>query len=134
MGILVFLLTRPSSVFVTVKGESMGKTSQRKGRDGEEELANLLRNNGYHIMRGGSMTFGEVPDLMGLPGVHIEVKRVEKLNIWTAMDQAIRDAARFQDGVPTVFHRKNRSGWLVTMRFSDWIKMYKRVRTNDIKK
>ena len=41
---------------------------------------------------------------MGLLGVHIEVKRVERLNILEAMTQAIRDADRFQDGVPAVFH------------------------------
>lgn len=29
-----------------------------------------------------------------------------------------------RNGVPAVFHR-NRSGWLVTMRFEDWIKLYK---------
>lgn len=73
----------------------MGKSSQRKGADGERELAAILREHGYDIERGGSQTYGEVPDLVGLPGVHIEVKRVERLNVPEAMAQAIRDAARF---------------------------------------
>lgn len=71
------------------------------------------------------MTFGEVPDITGLPGVHIEVKRVERLNVPEAMAQAIRDSERMQDGVPALFHRRNRQSWLVTMRLSDWIELYK---------
>ena len=97
---------------------------QRKGADGERELAELLRAHGYTITRGGSLSFGERPDLEGLPGVHIEVKRVERLNISEAMTQAIRDAERFQDGAPAVFHRRNRQPWLVTMRLEDWLVFY----------
>lgn len=66
---------------------------------------------------------------MGLPWVHIEVKRVERLNILEAMTQAIRDADRFQDGAPAVFHRRSRSLWLVTMRLTDWLELYERGHT-----
>ena len=104
----------------------MSKSQQRKGADGERELAALLREYGYPLERGGSLSFGEVPDLTGLPGVHIEVKRVERLNVPEAMAQAVRDAERFQDGAPTVFHRRNRSGWLVTQRLEDWIALYRK--------
>ena len=102
----------------------MGKSSQRKGADGERELSALLQNHGFDIRRGGSLSFGDVPDLVGLPGVHIEVKRVERLNIYEAMAQAIRDSERFHDGVPAVFHRRNRQPWLVTMRLEDWMQIY----------
>lgn len=106
----------------------MGKASQRKGADGERELAAILRECGYSIERGGSQTYGEVPDLLGLPGVHIEVKRVERLNVPGAMTQAIRDAARFGD-VPCLFHRRSRSPWLVTMQLADWLELYERANT-----
>ena len=99
----------------------MGSKSQRKGADGERELAAVLREYGYEIRRGGSLSFGTVPDLVGLPGVHIEVKRVERLNVPRAMQQAIRDSEKFCDGKPTLFHRKSRSPWLVTMRLEDWL-------------
>ena len=99
--------------------------SSRKGADGERELAAILEEEGFRMERGGTESFGTAPDLSGLPGIHIEVKRVEKLNIFTAMAQAIRDAARFRDGYPTVFHRRNRKPWLVTMLLSDWLRMYK---------
>lgn len=101
-----------------------GRSSQRKGADGERELAAILREYGYEVQRGGSESFGEVPDLSGLPGVHIEVKRVERLNVSEAMHQAERDAERFQDGAPTVFHRRNRQPWLVTMRLADFMRLY----------
>ena len=62
-------------------------------------------------------------DLIGEPGYHVEVKRVEKLNINTAMEQAMRDHA--EKNVPAVFHRKNRSEWLVTIPPGEWLDLYK---------
>lgn len=101
-----------------------GRASQRKGADGERELAALLREHGFDIERGGSLSYGTAPDLTGLRGIHIECKRVERLNISEAMAQAVRDAERFQDGAPAVFHRRNRQPWLVTMRMVDWLAFY----------
>lgn len=107
--------------------------SSRKGADGERELAAILEAEGFRMERGGTESFGTAPDLSGLPGIHIEVKRVEKLNIFTAMAQAIRDAARFRDGYPVVFHRRNRKPWLVTMLLSDWLRMYRAALNNKTK-
>lgn len=106
----------------------MGKSSQRKGATAERELVSILQQYGYRVERGGSETYGTVPDLIGLPGIHIECKRVEHLNVPEAMRQAVRDAQRFRDGVPTVFHRRNREGWLVTQRLEDWIDLLKKDR------
>lgn len=101
----------------------MGKSSQRKGANGERELAHLLRDMwGYDVKR-GSVFHGE-SDMVGLPGIHPEVKRVEKLNVNAAMEQAIAEAEKRKDGVPVVFHRKNRTKWLVTMLLDDWIDLY----------
>ncbi|WP_294755640.1 hypothetical protein [uncultured Flavonifractor sp.] len=105
----------------------MGRASQRKGRAGELELARLLRGYGYDVQPGQAVSYGATPDLVGLSGVHIECKRNERLNVPEAMAQAVRDADRFRDGAPAVFHRRNRSGWLVTMRLPDWMKMYQKV-------
>lgn len=102
----------------------MGKSSQRKGADGERELIAALEEYGYKTERGGSLSFGDKPDVIGLPGIHIEVKRVERLNVQAAMEQAIYDSKRFEDGAPTLFHRRNRKPWLVTMRLDDWMKLY----------
>ena len=101
-----------------------GHKSQRKGRAGELELARLLQGYGYDVQPGWAQSYGEVPDLTGLHGIHIEAKRCEQVRLSEWMAQAVRDADRFQDGAPAVFHRRNRSGWLVTMRFQDWISLY----------
>ena len=104
----------------------MSRSQQRKGACGERELADVLKRYGYNVERGGSLSFGAVPDLVGLPGVHIEVKRVERLNVGAAMQQAVDDAERFGDGMPVVFHRRNRRPWLVTMQLEDFMQIYGR--------
>ena len=103
----------------------MGKASQRKGRDGELELCARLREHGFDVKPGEAVSFGKVPDLTGLEGIHIECKRCEKLALTSWMEQASKDAERFHDGLPAVFHRRNRQDWLVTMTLSDWSKLYK---------
>lgn len=103
----------------------MGKASQRKGSAGEKELSDILNAQGFITQPGGSQTYGTVPDVTGLPGIHIEVKRRERLNLAEAMQQAKKDADRFRDGLPAVFHRRNRQEWLVTMPLTAWLRIYK---------
>ena len=101
----------------------MGASQQRKGAAGERELAALLRQYGYDIQRGG-FVFGTVPDLVGLPGIHIEVKRAEQCRILDWMSQSKADAEKFKDGMPIVVWRKNHGEWIVIQPFSDWIQIY----------
>ena len=98
--------------------------SRRKGAEGEREIANILKNHGYDARRGQqySGANGDA-DVVGLPGIHIEVKRVEALNIDKAMEQAITDAKPGE--MPAVFHRKNGKEWKATVRLKDFIKLYK---------
>ena len=103
----------------------MGKSAQRKGADGERELVSVLNGYGYQTERGSSQNYGTLPDVTGLKGIHIEVKRVERLNVAEAMQQAIRDSIKFKDGRPALFHRRNRQPWLVTMKLEDWIDLYR---------
>ena len=104
----------------------MSVNSRAKGAAGERELAKILRDYGFDNAKRGQQFCGingnaDVVD--ALPGIHIECKRVEKLNIESAMAQSERDA---RDGeMPAVFHRKNRQEWLVTMRLDDWITLFK---------
>ena len=103
----------------------MGRSSQRKGRGGELELVRILNENGISAAPGMAESHGREPDVKGVPGVHVECKRVERLNVPEAMKQAIRDSEKFLDGTPTLFHRRNREPWLVTMLLSDWLRLYK---------
>ena len=70
------------------------------------------------------MNYGTEPDISGLPGVHVECKRQEKLNLSAALEQARRDSLKFRDGLPAVFHRRNREEWQVTMNLRDWMRIY----------
>lgn len=97
--------------------------SRDKGKRGELEVAHLLKKYGYDARRGQQYAGSNGdPDVVGLPDIHLEVKRVEKLNIDNALSQSIRDAR--DEEVPIVMHRKNRTEWKITMRFEDWMEMY----------
>ena len=97
--------------------------SRQKGKRGELEVAHLLREYGFEARRGQQFSGANGdPDVVGLPGIHLEVKRGEKLNLEAAMQQSIRDAR--ENEIPIVMHRKNRGQWLVTMTFEDWMKLY----------
>ena len=97
--------------------------SRNKGKRGELLLCNALREYGFPCRRGQQFcgANGDA-DVVGLPGVHIECKYVEHLNLYDAMAQAVHDAKESE--LAAVFHRKNHSDWLVTMKLSDWMKMY----------
>lgn len=102
----------------------MAVNSRRKGAEFERKLAKMLCDLGYDSRRGQQFcgANGDA-DVVGLPGIHIEAKAVERLNIHDAMAQAKRDA---RDGeLPAVFHKKNRCAVLVTMELEDWIKIYR---------
>lgn len=103
----------------------MGAKSQRKGRAAELELSRILQGHGYNVEPGRALSYGEVPDLSGLPGVHIECKRAETLRLSEWMEQAERDAQRFRDGAPAVFFRRSRSPWRVVMNLPDWLELYR---------
>lgn len=101
-----------------------GKSSQRKGANGERELSHLFEKYGYQTKRG--QVFNHQSDVVGLPGIHVECKRVEHLNIHQAMAQAVIESDIRADGIPAVFHRRNRTEWLVTMRLDDWMELFER--------
>lgn len=99
--------------------------SKLKGKYGELEIVKILKEHGYDVRRSvqynGAAEDGQA-DVIGLPGIHIEVKRVEKLNIYEAVSQAIRDCDL--GNMPAVFHRRNNKPWLVTMPLSNWLTLY----------
>ena len=97
--------------------------SRAKGQRGEREFAKVCRNEGYEVRRGQQFSGLEGEDVVGLDKVHVEVKRVNKLNIEKAMEQSIRDAKESQ--IPIVAHRKDNCNWLITMKVEDWFKLYR---------
>lgn len=97
--------------------------AKRKGSAGERELASILQRAGYaDAHRSDQRYVGGLhnPDVGGMPGVHLEVKRAERFNVYDALDQATRDA----DGqaVPVVAHRRNNRPWVVCLWLEDWLR------------
>lgn len=103
----------------------MAINSRAKGARAEREIAHILKERGYDARRGQQFSGANGdPDVVGLDGIHMEVKRVEALNIYKAMEQSINDARDKETAV--VMHRKNGKEWLTTMRLVDWLDMYER--------
>ncbi|WMI81911.1 putative PDDEXK endonuclease [Anaerotignum sp. MB30-C6] len=102
----------------------MGKFSRDKGKRGERELASKLKEYGYKAERGQQYCgVNGNADVIGLEGIHIECKRVERLNLEDAMVQSKSEAKEGE--LPCVMHRKNNHEWVVIMPLDDWIKMYR---------
>lgn len=51
----------------------------------------------------------------------IEVKNQEKINIWSAFDQASKNS---QQHTPLLVFTRNRSDLMCTLRFEDFLKLY----------
>lgn len=105
----------------------MAVNSKRKGKTGELELARKLKEHGYDARRSvqynGKEEEGQA-DLLGLPGVHIECKRTERLNLYDAVNQAKRDSEG-KHQIPVVFHRKNKCEWLAIMALDNFMEFYR---------
>lgn len=87
-------------------------------------LAKVLREHGYDARRGVQYQGGtDSPDVVGIPGFHIECKFVEALSVRKAMCQSIRDAG---DKIPTVMWKKSNEPWLVVMRLDDFMQLIRK--------
>lgn len=105
----------------------MATNGKRKGKEGELQLARALRQHGYDVRRSvqynGKAEEGQ-PDLIGLPHIHVECKRTERLNLYDAIDQAKRDSEGTNQ-LPVVFHRKNNCEWVAIMTLEDFMHIYR---------
>ena len=108
----------------------MSRTSQKKGRAAELELCRLLNEHGIPAKPGTALNYGTEPDILGVAGFHVEVKRRERVEIGAWMKQAEHDALKF-GGFPCVMHRRSREAWRVTMPLSAWLALYKRAFSGD---
>ena len=89
--------------------------SRRKGKAGELEAAKAIQELFRRGMRRSQQFCGRAgdADIVGIDGIHFEVKRVERLNLYQAMAQARADAPG--GVIPTVLWRRNNSPWLLTV-------------------
>lgn len=99
--------------------------SRDKGKRGERDWALFCRGQGYDCRRTSQYCgkSGDASDVVGLPGIHIEVKRTERLDLYGAVFQAQRDA--MPGALPIVAHRRNDREWLVVMSAEDWFELFR---------
>lgn len=93
----------------------MGRAQRERGKRGERDAARALQEVlGVSARRGVQYTGGQdSPDIAtSIPGVHWEVKFVEREQVRAWMAQAEQDARGL---VPVLLHRKSRAPWLVTL-------------------
>ena len=98
--------------------------SKQKGKRGELEVAEILRNNGFPTARRGVQYKGghESPDVIGMDGVHLEVKRMEHTDVYSWMAQAKAEADK---DIPAVVFRKNGEEWNVIVPLYEFINIVK---------
>lgn len=102
-------------------------SSRDKGKRGELEVAEVLRHMGFDARRSQQYNgdAGGEDITHSIHGVHIEVKRTERLSPYLFMDQAIRDAKG--KAIPTVWMRSSNRPWLVTVRADDLLELCQRI-------
>jgi Holliday junction resolvase len=108
--------------------QQIGKASKAKGARFELEISHYLQAHGYPLAHRTAQhcgKTGDAGDVEGIPGLHVECKRVEKLNLYSAYQQAVRDSSANGNGnIPVVIHKKNREETLVTLSLDNFIQIY----------
>lgn len=105
---------------------AIGKASRAKGKQGELLARNLWRKHGFIDAVTGRQHSGspdspdvKVPELKG--HLHMEVKNVEQLHLYPALNQAGEDCG---DGeVPFVMHKRNNQKFVVILDAEDFIRL-----------
>lgn len=98
-----------------------------KGAGFEREIARSLKDHGYPDARRTAQVCGDhngVPDVDGLPGMHLECKRQEKMRLYQWYAQAVRDSG-YHGTIPLVVHRESRKNTLATMSWDDFLRIIK---------
>ncbi len=94
--------------------------SRQKGAAAEREFAALIRQHGFTGERTGRNGKTSEDVTHDVPGVHIEVKRREALELAKWLRQAEKDAG---DLVPVVAYRKSREPWRVVVPAAEFLRL-----------
>ncbi len=95
--------------------------SRNKGKRGELEAVHALRAAlpGCRVIRGQQRSGTECADVIGIDGLHIEVKRRRRIAALGFLEQARRDAQAGE--VPVVLMRQDRGRWAVMLDIEDLV-------------
>ena len=102
----------------------MAINSRDKGCRYERYIAKRIREYGYEAERGCQHAGGkDSPDVKtNMRGLHLELKKVEKLTIWNALAQSERDAGEGE--IPAVVFARNRSKDYVAVPFDSFMELF----------
>lgn len=103
----------------------MGRMSRAKGGRGEREVVQLARAAGFHDAartHDGRTQVGR-GDIAGIPGVHVEVKRREKLAVRAWLDEAAAEA--HEHDLPVVAFRQNGGDWYAALPLDELLALLK---------
>ena len=106
----------------------MGRMSREKGKRFERQVAALFREEGFTDAQRSAQVMGktgQAADVIGVDGIHIECKAQERMCLYDWMEQAVRDSQAGQGDFPVVVHKQNNKDILVTMRWSEWIELFR---------
>lgn len=102
--------------------------SREKGKRGEREFRDVLREAGYCKAHRGQQFHGgsDSPDVNcpELPDIHFEVKRCQKINPYAAVFQAEKDG--HYKSFSVVAHKRNNQQWLAIMPMTDFLEIVRR--------
>ena len=108
--------------------QQIGSASKQKGARFELQIAHYLQDHGFpdvHRTAQHCGKTGDAGDVEGIAGLHIECKHVERLNLYSAYHQAVRDNNAKNNGdIPIVVHKKNRETVMVSLSLDDFIKIF----------
>ena len=98
----------------------MSAFQRTKGAAAEREIIAILHAHGWPYAErtsNGRIQTGRGDIARGPEGVHLEVKRHERLNVPAALDQVKRDAHTLD--IPVLVHRPSRHEWMATLKLED---------------
>lgn len=98
---------------------------KKKGSRGELEVAKLFKDYGYEDARRSQQYCGVAgdADVIGVPNLHIEVKRRQGSEMRKFIAQAESDCA--EGSLPVVCYRDDRKPWVAVMKWEAFEKIYR---------
>ena len=106
-----------------------GRGSKQKGDRYERDLAEYFNEqcgiSSHRTPLSGGGRKEALADLIGTPGIAIEAKRVEKINLTEFMQQAVKNCG---NDLPVVITRRNKQSLensYVFMRLHEWMALYR---------
>lgn len=99
--------------------------SRDKGKRGELETVALAKAAGFTEARRSQQYCGtsDSADVVGVPGLHLEAKWVERGALYDWRDQSVRDAGA-SGNLPVVIHKRNRREPVAILSAATFLKVW----------